>query len=335
MAKKGTSRKSPKPSPRARKPAPPRAGKAPKPPAKSALLAEIPGASRVLFTANGTGLLVVRDEQKTLTLFDLATGMETPPLKELARVSAVALSADTRFIAMGTKSGILAVESSQAGKAAWKTKATGEVIGEVLFTLDGSLVIAAGAYQEEGDAWLRVYKTMTGEEEPAFDPVPGARVCHLALSPDGLFLAHSEVRSNSVLVWHLPTRQMASCLRLNNGNGKIVGLKFGHNVRQLYIAQESRVTGWNGENSVEISNMAVEGVKSLAIIAENNSIITLRVGPAGSALNLWNAETGRLRKTIPLPEGNYTSLAAPPGGAYVALAGGKICWVWKSEKLLA
>ena len=218
---------------------------------------------------------MVRDEKKTLTLWDLASGMETPPLKELARVSAVALSADTRYIAMGTKAGILAVDSTQAGKAAWKTKATDDGIGEVLFTLDGSLVIAASMYKEEGDAWLRVYKTATGEEEKAFEPVEGARVCHLALSPDGLFLAHSEMPSNSVLVWHLPTRQMAACLRLSKGNGRIVGLTFGNGVKQLYVAQESRVTGWNGENGVGFCDMAVEGVKALAVIDGGATVVTL------------------------------------------------------------
>ena len=162
---------------------PSRAKKQPKTPAQAALAAAIPGASRVLFTANGTAALIVREDKKTLTLYDLATGSETPPLKTLPPVSAVALSADTRFIAMGTSTGILAVDSTQAGKVAWKTKATGAAIAQVLFSLDGSLVIAAAAFKEEGDAWFRVYQTAAGTEETTFDPVPGGRVCHLALSP--------------------------------------------------------------------------------------------------------------------------------------------------------
>ena len=137
-------------------------------PAKGALVATIPGATRVVFMANGQAVLVARAEKKTLTLWDLQTNTETPPLKALPTFSAVGLSPDNRFIAMGTSTGILAVESTQAGKVAWKTKAGGEPVGDVLFTLDGSLVIAAAAFAEEGDAWIRVYKTATGEEERAF-----------------------------------------------------------------------------------------------------------------------------------------------------------------------
>jgi WD40 repeat protein len=308
-------------------------------PAKHALAAEIPGASRVLFTANGAALLVVREDKKTLTLWDLATGTETPPFKTLPTVSAVALSADNRLIAMGTHTGILAVDSAQAGKVDWKTKASGQAIGQVLFTLDGALVITAPRYEEEGDAWFHVYHAATGAEEKAFEPVAGARVCHLALSSDGLFLAHSEMRSHSVLVWHLPTRQMGACIRLNPQNGAIVGLAFGHSVKELFVGQENRLTAWNGENGLLHAEMAVQGVRSLAVIAGGKTLVSLRRGSGagaggGPALNLWNAESGRLRKTIDLPAGDYGTLSVPPSGAQVALPGEKVCWVWNAEKLM-
>ena len=118
-------------------------------PAKGALVAVIPGATRVVFMANSRAVLVARQEKKTLTLWDLEAGTETPPLKALPTFSAVALSPDSRYIAMGTSTGILAVESTQAGKVAWKTKAGGEPVGDILFTLDGSLVIAAAAPAEK------------------------------------------------------------------------------------------------------------------------------------------------------------------------------------------
>jgi len=336
MARKETIRKGSKApgKPKARAKPTPRAKKATKTPAQWALAAAIPGASRVLFTANGSAALIVREDKKTLTLYDLATGGETPPLKTLPTASAIALSADSRFIAMGTSTGILAVDSTQAGKIAWKTKATGEAIGQVLFSLDGALVFAAAAFKAEGDAWLRVHQTATGQEEMAFEPVPGARVCHLALSPEGLFLAHSEMRSNTVLVWHLPTRQMGTCLQLGKGDGPIVGLTFGNGVKHLYVAQDRRVTAFNAENGLAFADMAVEGVTSLAVIDGGATVATLRQGPAGAALNLWHGESGRLRKTMALPEGNYGPLAAPPGGAHLALPGPKVCWIWNAQKLV-
>ncbi len=331
MASPKTRRPSAKSAARAR----PRAKPAPKIPAKSALITAIPQASQVLFTANGTALLVLRDARKTLTLYDLAAGTETPPLKALPTASVVALSADSRFLAMGTSTGILAVDSTQAGKVAWKTKATGTPIAQVLFTLDGNYVIVADAFQEEGDSWFRVYQTATGQEDTSFEPVAGARVCHLALSPDGLFLAHSEMRSDSVLVWNLPTRQMAACIQLQKANGPIVGLAFGTGVRHLFVAQSNRLSAWNGENALLLADMAVEGVASLALINAASTVATLRTGPQDAALNFWHAETGRLRKTIPLPGGAYGPLTAPPAGTHLALPAPKACWIWNAEKLLS
>jgi WD40 repeat protein len=280
-------------------------------------------------------VLVLRHAKKKLTLFDLATGTETPPLKALPTASVVALSADSRFLAMGTSTGILAVDSTQAGKVAWKTRASGTPIAQVVFTLDGSSVLAADAFEEEGDSWFRVYQTATGQEDKSFDPVAGARVGHLALSPDGLFLAHSEMRSHSVLVWHLPTRQMAACIQLQKSNGPIVALAFGINVRHLHVAQSNRVSAWNGENALPLADVAVEGVTSVALIDRCGTVVTLRTGPRGSALNFWNAESGRLRKTIDLPPGNYGPLAAPPAGTHLALPAEKTCWIWDAEKLVS
>jgi hypothetical protein len=335
--KASTPRPKPQPKIPAKKASTPRPKPQPKIPAKSALVAALPtgGASQVLFTANGTALLILRDAKKTLTLHDLAAGTETPPLKALPTASVVALSADSRFLAMGTSTGILAVDSTQAGKVAWKTKATGTAIAQVLFTLDGSLVLVADAFQPEGDSWFRVYHTATGQEDKSFDPVAGARVSHLALSPDGLFLAHSEMRSDSVLVWHLPTRQMSACIQLQKLNGPIVGLAFGNTVRHLYVAQSHRLSAWNGENALPLADMAVEGVTSLALLNAGTTVVSLRTGTQGSALNFWHAETGRLRQTVPLPDGAYGPLAAPPAGTHLALPAPKACWIWNAEKLVS
>jgi hypothetical protein len=149
-----------------------------------------------------------------------------------------------------------------------------------------------------------------------------------------MFLAHSEVRSHSVLVWHLPTRQMGACIRLNPRDGRIVKLAVGHGIRQLFVAQENRITCWNGENGIALADMAVQGVRSIALIDGGGTLASLRGGEQGTALNLWNAESGRLRQTIPLPPGGMGHLAAPPAGNFLALPGPKQCWVWNAHRLV-
>ena len=55
-------------------------------------------ATFVQFTANGQMLLVARKGVKSVTLWHVNTGDETTPLKALAGLSAVALSADSRYL---------------------------------------------------------------------------------------------------------------------------------------------------------------------------------------------------------------------------------------------
>src|SRR5204863_2360284 len=121
-------------------------------------------------------------------------------------------------------------KAAEKGEKAKAEKFLPEIV-DVAFSLDGSLVIAAGHY------WLRVFNAKTGDAAAGFDPVAGASCPHVALSPDGQFLAHSETHSNSVLVWHLPSRQVGQYIRLPAGEGPITRLAFGPTVRQLYVAQ--------------------------------------------------------------------------------------------------
>ncbi len=298
-------------------------------PAKGALVATLRDVTQVQFTANSQAMLVARAEKKSLTLWDVASGEETPPLKPLAKFSAMALSADNRLIAMGSSTGIIAVESTQTGKVLWKTKADGVAVTDIVVTLDGALVIAAGS------EWLRIHDAKTGVVNAGFDAVQGASCPHVALSPDGLFMAHSEVHSHSVLVWHLPSRQVGQFIKLKVPMGKIRRLAFGPTVRQLFVAQEKQVSGWNGETGQAFVEFGVEGADSLAVVEGGDVLATTRVADGKDALDVWSAATGRLRRSVGLPGEELGELAASPDGRLLALPGGRECWVWRAAKLAA
>jgi WD40 repeat protein len=303
-------------------------------PAKSALIATLFNVTRLQFTANSQALLLARTSKKTLTLWDLASRSETPPLKALPTFTAVALSTDNHFIAMGTSSGIIAVQSTQTGKILWKTKASGEPVADIAFSLDATLVIATGP------GWLRIHQVSTGDPATGFDPVPGAQCPHLAFSPDGQFLAHSEIRSNSVLVWHLPTRQVAQFIRLPVPIGKIQRLAFGHTVRTLYIAQSGQISTWNGETGQLVLDFPVAHATSMALIHEGLILATTRAATDDDkpkpAIDLWSAPTGRHRREIALPPLDFGPLTASPDGNLLALPAAKgPCWLWNTAKLCA
>src|SRR6185436_8173705 len=133
---------------------------------------------------------------------------------------------------------------------------------DIVFSLDGTLVFAVGHH------WIRVFNAKTGEPAPGFEPIAGAICPHVALSPDGQFLAHSEIHSNSVLVWHLPSRQVGQYVRLPAREGTITRLAFGPTVRQLYIAQTRHLSAWNGETGQCFLDFATEDAQSLAVIEQ-------------------------------------------------------------------
>jgi len=349
--------KRPKPAPRSTKPAARKAKPAPqrkvKPspklkvtsskstapvPAKAALVAVLPKVTHLQFTANSQALLLARQSTKTLTLYDLETRAETPPLKALPTFSTIAMSADSRYIAMGTSTGIVAVDSAQSGKTLWKTKAAdtgGNEIEELAFSLDASLLFAATA----GDnAWLRIYNAAKGDLATGFDTIQGATCRHLALSNDGLFLAHAEIRSNSVLVWHLPSRQVAHCIRLPIPNGPIVGLAFGATVRQLHIAQKKHLSTWNGETGQLVLDFEIPPAQSLAVLLEGNILATTQSASEENPkqfLHMHSAPTGRLRRSIALPPKLALSrLIASPNTLLLALPSDKHTYLWRAEKLL-
>src|SRR5690349_9819986 len=59
-------------------------------PAKGALVAVLPKVTHVQFTANSRALLLAQQSTKTLTLYDLESETETPPLKALPTFSTIA-----------------------------------------------------------------------------------------------------------------------------------------------------------------------------------------------------------------------------------------------------
>ena len=337
--KKSLPKKKPKPAAkRPTKPAKPAKKSNPKSaptiPAKSALLAEIPKVDFLQFAASARAILLARAGKETkVTLFDLESQTETPPLQALPKCSAIALSPDNRHLAVGTSSGILAVQSTQTGKILWKAKAGGEPVRQIAFTLDGSVLLAAAEPAEEGDAWLRVHKTATGEIDASFEPVPGARCCNLALSPDGVFLAVSEIRSNSVLIWHLPTRQMGACLRLPPERGRITDIAFGINARHLFIAQKHQLSTWNAETGVRDLAIDASQFASVAALPATGAIAVLRLEEAAAFLEIRGDQTLHLRREIRIPGATAGQLAASADGSLLALCGAaKNAWLWKAEK---
>ena len=246
---------------------------------------------------------------------------------------------------MGTSTGILAVQSTQTGKTLWKSKATGEPIGQVLFSLDGTYLFAAPpapenpvlGTAEEGTKeshWIRVHKTATGDVEKAFTAIPGAICCHMALSPEGLFLAHAELQSNSVLVWHLPTRQMSVAINLQRNRGQIRGLAFGISIRHLTIAQQAQTTNWNAENGTQLGAIETPGMRAVAVTDRGDTIAALRVSDDDAHLELLKADTGFLRKSVKLHIKHPATLTASPDGTLLALATAGDTYVWRVDKLL-
>jgi hypothetical protein len=310
-------------------------------PAKPALLALLPGVTRIAFTANSQALLLARPAAKSLTLYDLASRTETPPLKALAHCSALALSADSRLIAIGTSKGDLVIDSAHTGKTLWKTRLADEQdkplpILDLAFSIDASLLFAT-----TGNSFLHIFHASTGNPLPpaaGFDPIPSAACRHLALSPDGHFLAHAETHSNSILIWHLPSKQVAQFIRLPIPHGPIASLAFGITVRQLHIAQHRHLSTFNGETGQLTLDFPLPPTHSLAVLLDGNILATTQPATPDSPkqfLHLHSAPTGRLRRSIPLPPSlQLEPLRASPNTHLITLPTNEHAYLWQADKLV-
>jgi RNA polymerase sigma factor (sigma-70 family) len=158
-----------------------------------------PGGSCVAFSADGKSL-AVGQEDKTIRLWDVATGTELRRLQgHRGAVVCLAGSPDGTLLASGSRDGTIRLWEWATGKPRGRFSGHNGGVYGLAFSSDGWTLASAGA-----DRTVRLWEVVTGKERRRFEGHHGSVLC-LAYAPDGRAVA-SAGHDPAALVWDVTGR---------------------------------------------------------------------------------------------------------------------------------
>jgi WD40 repeat protein len=263
------------------------------------------------------------------------------PTKE-GYVSAVALSDDNRFAAIGTTKGLvlyrlesgadtrLQVESDVG--AAGSTLFDGREIGSVLFTHDGNLIGG------QADGKLRFWSN----EGKLLRTIPASDygITALALSPDGKTLA----TAGTPFFYGLPsTKNFQPVTKLWDLEGKLISQFPSHFTRSIRFTPDGTelVSGGDIDDRVNIYRSSGELVRTLrigkdertsphivALSPDGKTLITADNENEPPGLAIWSVEGEFQRSLLGLSGPMTNAVVSPDGNLIVGLSGDKFVRIW-------
>ncbi|HZU38599.1 MAG TPA: WD40 repeat domain-containing protein, partial [Gemmataceae bacterium] len=239
----------------------------------------------IAFSPNGK-LLAVAASMGQVRLWDMGTGKEILPSPDSHRepVRAVAVSPDGKRIASASTDGTLRVWDFQTGRRVQtlplpgSADAPGPVPWDgftryaVVFSRDGKLIAASSPF-----ATVRVWDAATGQQRQQIAVWPGG-VNSLAITPDGQTLITGGY--GRLLAWDVQTGKLTQTIANPPPAALEQGpLPFTTPTWKVAVSPDGRL---------------VAGTSSLPGHDRERS-------PSGFQLRIWERETGRLRRCLPLP----------------------------------
>jgi len=221
--------------------------------------------------------------ERTVRIWDLATGRQLHKLDQTAMIVRLAFSPDGKYLAVRIRDGAVQLFDAAAGtKLASLTSPEGSSLS---FAPDSERLALAGA-----DGTVRVWRTATGKELRCL--ARGAARCDsVAFSSDGKLLASGHM-DRSVRLWDTATgREIRAWKAAVRG---IYGLAF---------SPDNQLLASGGGSCVQLWTVAT-GAEAQAHAGHHAAVEALRFGPdAGSLYSAdgegviinWNFATGRKR----------------------------------------
>ncbi len=301
------------------------------------------GAVRCLAFSPGGGLLATGGADKTVRLWQAATGK---PIRTLSGhvypITAVAFSRDGKTLASASVCGTVLLWDVDTGKKRRQLPGEPGAVGCLAFGAGEVLATGGNRLDRKKNAWtdrLVLWRADTGKEVRRLGGDDHA-IRSLTFSPDGRLLA-AVGDGPTVHVWDADSGKVVR--DFHEQKSSITAVAFSHDGRTLAISDtEEGVRIWDVRTGQVLRRLALPQPRraawkvgladGLAFSHDGRTLVGLAID---DSLRLWEMGSGQLRVNIDRQEGAFTALAASPSGRLFACGerGGAVR-VWNVPGLL-
>ena len=241
-------------------------------------------------------------------------------------VSALAVSPDGHYAAVGNKSGALSILELKSGKVLHSISEHSGKIASLAFSPDSQSLLS-GSW----DHTMKLWDVASGKKLHDFQGHTNL-VRAVAFSPDGRALLSASVDC-SMILWSRSTGKRLKAFVLDKD--EIVSALFSTDGRFIFSGSGAKVTVWDVKNGKVLKQLeGQEGyIEALAVSPDGNYLLS---GSDQATLKLWNIPEGREITTFSGTAAPIYALAVSGDGTMIAASGAdKVIRVWerKSGKL--
>jgi predicted NACHT family NTPase len=282
----------------------------------------------VAFSPDGR-LLASGSFDKTIELWEVATGSEVDTLGPTGYVVSVAFSPDGRLLASGSSDKTIRLWEVATGSEVRTLTGHTDWVYSVAFSPDGRL-LASGS----GDRTIKLWEVTSGSLVRTLTGHTGG-VTSVAFSPDGRLLA-SGSGDRTIKLWEVTSGSLVRTLTGHTGG--VTSVAFSPDGRLLASGSlDATIKLWEVASGREVRTLSghTGGVTSVAFSPDGRLLAS---GSGDRTIKLWEVTSGSLVRTLTGHTDWVYSVAFSPDGRLLASGSGDTTitlWEWQEAPITA